>query len=316
MYSLIIVDYNSLEKTIEYTGHCWQAMGSAGAAHVVIVQNGEPEREWELLEEAFGAPSRWREPSVEEYEIYRYDRQGQQILYCHSGENMGYARGNNLGIQIARAAWQDPYYLVSNNDLVFERLMDLSVIDEVFSSHPEVGVIGPKVVTPAGEQQSPRRWLRPFDDLVRRYWISMFGGIFGGEKKKKWAEKYCNDILTDAPSGEYAWVSGCFLFLRAAAFEQAGMFDPYTFLYGEEMILSKRMEAAGYSVYFCPEVNVIHQHGQTTKTVLSALRGIELAFDTSCYFYGNYGGASKGLITFARGNFRIFAFLYRKLKKG
>ena len=43
MYSLIIVDFNSLNRTIKYIETCKVAMGTEGASHIVIVQNGNPE---------------------------------------------------------------------------------------------------------------------------------------------------------------------------------------------------------------------------------------------------------------------------------
>lgn len=308
MYSLIIVDYNSLEKTIAYVKLCKQFLGSAGAAHVVVVENGAPPQADEHLSAAFGLPTQL---SVAHRTVCKYEADGQTVLYCHSGENLGYARGNNLGVELAEALWHDPFYIISNNDLVFDAPLDLSVIDALFSSQPQVALVGPRVVTPAGEVQSPRCWQSAFRRLIANYWISASGSLLGAEKQQKLWDKYCNDTPSQAPSGPCDWISGCFMFVRGDAFRAAGMFDPHTFLFAEEMILAKRLEQIGSHVYFCREVEVIHKHGQTVKRSLDILRSIAIEFESNCYFYKHYCGTSGIMLACAKASFWLFSALFR-----
>ena len=66
------------------------------------------------------------------------------------------------------------------------------------------------------------------------------------------------------------------------------MFDPATFLYGEEMILSARMETAGKSVYYYPAVSVLHEHGATTRKYYDKKRIRSMKFDSEAYYYREY----------------------------
>lgn len=312
MYSLIVVDYNSIEATLGYIRRAWEAMGEKGAGHVVIVQNGEDCLQ--ILCDHYGAYSSCRYEGISQ-ELYRFQKDGQDIYYCHSGENLGYARGNNLGGKIARQIWGDPYYLISNNDLVFEKAVDLSVSDKLFAENPSVGIIGPEVRAPQGYSQSPQKWTSAFRRLILFYWLRYLSTFYKGEAKSRFLLKHCNDVDPDATTGPCDWVSGCFMLLRADAFHNAGMFDEHTFLYGEEMILSRRMERKGYSVWFCRELKVIHNHAQTTKKSIAFLKGLKIDFNAILYYYKTYTNTSSVLLTLAKWNFAIYCFIFRCLQK-
>lgn len=307
MYSLIVVDYNSIRATLEYIAHAWKSMGEKGAAHVVIVQNGEDCLQ--ALIDHYGEYSPCRYDSISQ-ELYRFQKDGQDICYCHSGENMGYARGNNLGASIARQIWADPYYIISNNDLLFEKTLDLSVADKLFAENPSVGIIGPEVRAPQGYSQSPQKWTSAFRRLILFYWLRYLASFYKGESKSRFLLKHCNNVDAEATTGPCGWVSGCFMLLRAEAFHKAGMFDPRTFLYGEEMILSRRMEQAGYHVWFCRELKIIHNHAQTTKRSIAFLKGLEIDFNAVWYYYKTYTDTSSALLTLAKWNFAVYKFIF------
>jgi len=310
MYALILVDYNALQKTVEYARLCWQYLGQAGASHVVIVENGTVEKPLEMLAQAFGAPKVCPCDQVAQT-VYCFEKGGQQIAYCHSGGNVGYARGNNLGVRIADAIWGDPFYIISNNDLVFEEPLDMALVDSLFKQHSDVGIIGPAIVTPAGERQSPRYWQKAGHRLITNHWVSAFGGLLGEERRMQLWNRWCRDTLDEAQTGYHAWISGCFFFVRAEAFHKAGMFDEHTFLYAEEMILAKRLEAVGSRVYFCREVEVIHKHAESTRKALAAFRITQIDFEANYYFYKTYMHTSPLVLALAKLSFALFTGLFK-----
>lgn len=304
MYSLIIVDYNSLKNTIKYVLSCKEKLGMMGSSHVVILENGAFEGTLEELASFFGDYEICEIDGVEQT-TYKFCNDFQEIYYCFSGANLGYAKGNNLAIRIAKNIWSDPYYIVSNNDLVFKDTIDLSLVNKVFDENSSVGVIGPSIITPKFEHQSPRYWQSASHRLIFNYWIAAFGGIFGLKTRIYLWNKYANDTVKDAKSGLCAWVSGCFMFIRAKAFEEAGMFDQNTFLYAEEMILSKRLEQVAYNMYFLKEIELIHNHAETTKKTISQLKISEIDFFANYYFYKNYTNTSPIILFLAKMNFKL-----------
>lgn len=297
MYSLILVDFNTIDITTEYLARCRKALGVRGASHAIIVENGSNDGIPEKLESLYGTPKLCPVEGVEQA-VYCYETADQKILYCHSGENMGYARGNNLGIRIAKAVFDDPYYIVSNNDLVFPKAVDLQLGDQIFRDHPEIGIIGPRITTPAGEFQSPNQFESAFRRLFAFYWKPL---------TRLWKKLFCRKAAASGPakSGPCDWVSGCFMLLRAEAMEKAGMFDGNTFLYAEELILSRRMTANNYCTWYCDELHVVHQHAQTTKKALSALRAKDINFQSIHYYYKTYTNTSGFVLLLARVNYWI-----------
>lgn len=314
MYTLIFVDFNTIQETRKCIDRCLDAMGTRGAGHIVIVENGTNEGVLEALSACYGSYTQETVDAVAQ-KLYRFQRDGQQIIYCHSGENMGYARGNNLGAQIAKALWNDPYYIVSNNDVCFEKPLDLDAVEQLFARDPSIGVIGPAVRLPSGIQQSPQAWAPAFRRLIVDYWRRFAAAFLSGEKKAQYLIKHCNDVVPNAPSGVCDWVSGCFMFLRAETFHNCGMFDEHTFLYAEEMILSRRLEAVGSKVWFCRELEIIHNHAQTTKKSISIMKGRELDFQAVWYYYKTYTPTSALLLRLAQWNFAVYKGIFHCFQK-
>ena len=301
MYSLIIVDYNSLEATIAYISRCREALDRQGASHVVIVENGDGVGAPELLGKLYGTPAEQTIPGIER-QVQLFSQDGWQICYCHSGENMGYARGNNLGTRIADALWNDPYYIVSNNDLAFPEKADLQTIDRYFQQHSNVALVGPRTVGLDGKAQSPRKKRSAFCMLIGWYWAMALGGPF---------KRLVDDIVHDAPEGQCDWITGSFMFIRAEAFRQVEGFDPNTFLYAEEMILSARLRRAGYAVAYCPAFRLVHNHGETVKKSISILRNLRIGFTSNSYYFKTYCNTSKLVLQLAKWNFEIYTLIYR-----
>lgn len=314
-YALIIVDYKGLAATAEYILQCNKNL-IPKAEKIVVVENADLENDLEILSGFFGEAERIDDLATEK-ELFGFRKDGMEILYCRSGANLGFAKGNNLGAELAELRWKTDYYIVSNNDLRFETPQDLSVAEKIFAENERVGVVGPAVVTPSGDQQSPKRLISASKRLIMPSVINIFTAFCKEEKRKRIWNKHCCDIVFDAESGVYPWVSGCFMIIRAEAFRKADKFDPHTFLYAEEPILYKRMERVGYVMYFCKDLKVVHEHGGTTKKALPTLKMVKIEFQADCYFYRRYVGTSAIKIGIAKmwfGLYSLFFKLKRKLK--
>lgn len=303
MYSLIVVDYNSIEATCRYIEN-YSACLEYGPVHAVIVDNGNRQDTLSVVRTQINA-----EPVVcafEDRTLWRFTTPKMDVIYCASGENLGYARGNNLGARIADIFFGDYYYIVSNNDLILPETLDLSVFTAWFDSHPETAVIGPGVVGVDGVAQSPRKHQGAFTKLIGWYWC--MGPL----------KKYVDDIYYGAPQGKCDWIMGCFMVIRAKAFWQVGGFDENTFLFAEEMILSDRLKKAGFEVCYVPAFTLIHNHSATVKKTFAVQQGFQLSFDSNCYYYKQYRGASACLLTLAKWNFALYKNSYplrQKLKR-
>lgn len=305
MFSLIVVDYNSIEKTACYLRHCMEMLQQEEPLHVVVVDNGSRTDGLSCLEREFGASRRFPQ-TVEGREIFQTSSKDLELVYCHSGDNLGYARGNNLGTKIADAVFADEYYIISNNDLVIQQPVVLTEVAACFRQHSDMGILGPRIVGLDGMQQSPRKHQSAFVKLIAWYWA--MGPL----------KKYVDDVCHGADAGPCDWVSGSFFFVSAEAFQKAGRMDEHTFLFAEEMILSRRLHTEGYRVYYNPQWSLLHNHGQTVKKAVSVQQGFQISFDANAYYYKTYCNATDILLALARGNFWLYKNLYpcrQKLKE-
>ena len=207
-------------------------------------------------------------------------------------ENLGYTRGNNLGLRAANGR----YLLILNPDT--EAIGDaLAQMVAYMDAHPQVGVLGPRLIGADGATQSTRRrfptlataflestWLQPFAprSLLRHY--------------------YAQDLPDDAIS-EVDWVMGAALLVRRQAYEQVGGFDEGFFMYSEEVDWCRRMKAAGWQVVYFPPACIIHHEGRSSEQVPAATH---IRFNASkVRYFRKYHGwlAAEALRLFLLGNF-------------
>ncbi|MDQ0974609.1 N-acetylglucosaminyl-diphospho-decaprenol L-rhamnosyltransferase [Neobacillus niacini] len=294
MYSLIIVDYNTVEKTIEYIRQCKQKLFHEDGIHTIIIENGDQANAEDLLKSEFGKAKTYYSNSAK---ISVLTFENNEIMFCRTGKNLGYAKGNNLGVVLATEFYEDSYYILSNNDLIIEEKLDLVNITKLFDSMANCAVIGPKIISPQGQCQSPHKVKSAVSRLILYYWNMLLKIPY-------------SDVDYTNESKNCCWVTGCFMFIRANAFKNAGMFDENTFLYAEEIILSERLVKCGYTTYFLDDLTIIHDHGQTVKKAMSALKGIECSFESNLYYYEEYKKCSRIVLTLAKINFLLFKKIF------
>lgn len=199
-----------------------------------------------------------------------------RYILC-SRENLGYAKGNNLGVEFLRKVGSFTHYLFSNDDI---ELKSQDVLERLISSmelHPDVACVGPRVVGKDGRDQSPHH---SYVSPLRQIGWKLFS--FMRKRKKGGA------VSLDRPAEGYAyWVSGAFMLCKADAFSKVDGFDPATFLYFEEVILAERLKKIQGKVYFEPAATILHYEGNSTAdTPSEAKRKIEM--DSRMHYYRHY----------------------------
>ncbi len=163
-----------------------------------------------------------------------------EVHLIEAGDNLGYAAGNNLGLQAALARGAQLLFLV-NNDTTLERDC-VSRLVETIERRPGVGVIGPLVYT--------------WDE---GHIISSAGGVIDWA----YADAY-NAGAGEQDRGQYParhvdYINGCGLMVTRAAVEAAGLLDARYFMYWEETDWCRRIARAGYEIWFEPGARMRHK---------------------------------------------------------
>ncbi len=201
-----------------------------------------------------------------------------EIVCIETGENLGFARANNLGINNARGQ----YILLLNSDTkILDNCLDKML--ECLMANPELGAVGPKQLDGQGKLQLswgsfPTLASEVFRKLFH-YRLSMNDLMIRGYLEEKYAG-----------IAEVDWISGSCLMARKETLYQAGLLDPHFFMYFEDIDLCRRIQHAGWKIHFQSNLTIIHYGGVSAKKnilrVLVEYRRSQLYFTRKYYGLG------------------------------
>ncbi|MFO7654721.1 MAG: glycosyltransferase [Candidatus Krumholzibacteriia bacterium] len=195
-----------------------------------------------------------------------------------NAENVGYARGCNLGLQ-RRAA---EYALVLNPDIVVQP----GALDGLLAfadAHPRAGIVGPQLLNEDGTiQDSCRRFYSLATLLMRR---TVLGKLF--PRSQVLARHLMRDF-DHRSSRPVDWVLGGCLLARRAAVERVGPLDERFFLYFEDVDWCYRMWQGGWEVLYTPDARFIHRHRRASARGLRS-RSFWLHLGSLISFYEKWG---------------------------
>ncbi len=192
--------------------------------------------------------------------------------------NIGYGRGHNLAIQQAASR----FHLVLNPDIDLDEHALVEALD-FFASHPEAGLISPRIGDDEGElQYLCRRYPTVLDLFVRGFLPAAMRRCFARRLARYEMRDAINehDIVWDPPI-----VSGCFMLFRTEVLKKLAGFDDRYFLYFEDYDLSLRTHAAA-RVAYAPAVKVVHHGGGAARKGHAHIR----MFSISAFkFFNRFG---------------------------
>lgn len=200
------------------------------------------------------------------------------VVLRASAENLGYSRGNNLGLRQARG----DYLLVLNPDteVVGNALLEMCAY---LDAHPQVGVLGPQLMHADGTPQATRR---RFPTLATAFFESTWAQALA---PRSLLDHYYARDLPPAEPADVDWLVGAALLLRRAAYAQAGGFDEGFFMYSEELDLCRRLKAAGWRIVQLPSARLVHHEARSSAQVPAATH---IRFNTSkVRYFQRYHGA-------------------------
>jgi len=170
-------------------------------------------------------------------------------------QNIGFGKACNVGARNATGT----YLLFLNPDTLAARTT-LSTSIAFMEQHPEVGLLGAKLLNPDGTLQMGCR--RGFPTPATAFYrLSGLSRIF---PKSKRFGRYNLTYLDPDLSCRVDAISGCFMFCRRALFESVQGFDERFFMYGEDLDLCWRINETGAVVWYHPEIRIIHLKGTSS----------------------------------------------------
>lgn len=170
------------------------------------------------------------------------------VELLEAGRNLGFAAGNDLGIEAALARGADWVYLLNPD----------TDVDPAFLA--EAVAVGE--ADPGTAAVQSLLLLHPERDLVNTAGneIHFLGfGYCGGYRRPRAA--------AGQEAREIPFASGAAVLLRAAALRQVGLLDPELFLYQEDQDLGLRLRLAGWRARLAPRSLVWHHYAFSRNPV-------------------------------------------------
>ncbi len=179
-----------------------------------------------------------------------------EVIVVASETNLGFGRGNNVGMARARAH----LLLLLNPDTIvppdaIPRLVAF------LGAHPRAGMAAPRLLYPDGRLQRNafrfpglRQIFLDLFPLHPRLVESPLNGRYAAERRGD------RPFPIDHPLGAA-------MLVRRAVVVQTGGFDAGFFMYAEEVDWCWRIRAAGWEIWQVPAARIVHLGGQSTGQV-------------------------------------------------
>ena len=241
---ILLLNWNGWRDTIECLRSVYElAYPDFG---IVVCDNGSGDSSLARIREWAEHPSRQSRVGT----IVEIDRPGAEtgssaadLLLIQTGDNLGFAGGNNVGLRYLLRRDDCEYIWLLNNDTVVAPDA-LDALVRHAESDPLLGAVGgtllmeePDVVQDAGGISSA--------------WHGMSRAIGAGQRAA--------DLPPEPPRLDY--VSGGCLLVRLATVRQVGLLDERFFMYSEDADWGIRLRQAGFRLAVSLKARVWHKGG-------------------------------------------------------
>ncbi|MGA1378473.1 MAG: glycosyltransferase family 2 protein [Chitinophagaceae bacterium] len=227
MVSVIIINYNTFQLTCDCISSVFKFTKGV-PFEIILVDNASTERNPSHFLEKF--------PSIKLIE---------------SKKNLGFAGGNNLGIQHAKG---DTILLLNSDTLLTEDSISLSVAQ--LQKDPSIGVLGCRQLFPDGAlQYSARRFRSISWELLDLFRFVLY--FFSPEAR---AHRMLGQYFLHDESLFVDWVNGAFFLFPRRLLNQLPQqqLDERFFMYAEDVLWCEQIKQAGYRVFFLATTSIIH----------------------------------------------------------
>ena len=215
--SIITVNYNGLEDTCALI----ESIPFNEIMEVIVVDNASKDQDADII-------------------VQRYP----QVKVIKSERNLGFAGGNNLGIQAAKGK----YLFLVNNDTVFKDFNIQTLIDRMESSS-EIGIVCPKIRFAWSNNPIQFTGYTILSKVTVRNRAIGFGEDDHGQY----------DTAHPTP-----YAHGAAMLIRQDAIDKVGLMPECYFLYYEEIDWSMMFTRAGYQIWYEPKCTIYHKESQST----------------------------------------------------
>lgn len=244
--SVIIVNYN----TKEFLKNCLSSVVEKTSDinyEIIVVDNASSDSSCDMVKKEFP-----------------------QVNLIESKENLGFGRGNNLGIKKAKGK----YVFLLNSDCEIKNNA-IKILFDFMENNPDCGASGGNLYDKNNNYNAALGRQLPLSEWIITHSALKF--IF--PKKYNYLRGY-QESFDRTKTEEVGFITGADLMIKKSVLDGVKAFNPIFFMYFEETELQWRIKKAGYKIFFVPESQIYHFEGgsPTPKKRLLMLRSEFLYF--------------------------------------
>ena len=247
--AFVILHHRTLDVSLSCLDNLLKA---APDSPIVVVDNGSGDGSGEELRQRFA-----------DYK---------NVVVIINDQNLGFAKGNNVGYKYVKDNFDVDCVVVMNNDVIITQ-PDFADIIANYMKDQHLDVCGPDVITPEGRHQNPLQ-REPFSTFRIIKWMLMDWIRLIMLKLHLFERKILATYTSVSNSYQRQdidlnGITDCVLHGSCVAYSSDYLskedfaFVPVTFLYAEEMILADYCKHKKYRSGVCPTATVTHLGGKT-----------------------------------------------------
>lgn len=237
--SVIILSFNTRDITLRclHALHKSLSLSKSLRAQIVVIDNASVDGSQGVIEKFVESNTSTN---------ITYD-------FIKNSENLGFVKGNNLGIEKSEGA----YILFLNSDAIVEDV-EFDELVKYMKNDRRIGALTVRIDLPNGgiDPASHRGFPTPWNSFC--YFTGLekllgslpyIGTYFGGYHLVNLPLNTIHEI--DSPTG-------AFYMIKKSVIDEIGPFDRDYFMYGEDLDLSYRVKSRGYKIIYYPRYYATH----------------------------------------------------------
>ena len=181
-----------------------------------------------------------------EDEATQIEQRYPQVKIIRSKENLGFAGGNNLGIQAAHGKY---LFFINNDTLLRPQTSDLRHLITRLESSDKIGMVCPKIKFSWGDNPIQYAGYTPLSKITLRNHSIGCGEQDNGQYDTPHTTPYTH---------------GAAMMVKREVIEKSGLMPECYFLYYEELDWSMMIRRAGFDILYEPTCTIYHKESQTT----------------------------------------------------
>lgn len=252
--AIVVLHYITIQDTIE----CIQSISKLNQddmnIQIIVVDNGSPDDSGQKLVDYF--------------------KNQKAVTVLLSKENLGFAKGNNLGFAYAKKQMNPDFIILANNDIVIEQKEFFTRLTRDYQ-RDKFDIAGPKIISTVngGNQNPTPKLFFNIQDVKKMQIKFRFWYMLNFLHLDLWLKKQLNgDHKKNVDVEEYEEFQlhgACLIFSESYIKKYDGLNDE-TFMYMEEFILKYIAERDVLVMSYLDDLTILHKEDSSTDAYLKS----------------------------------------------